>query len=49
MIILETAESFKTMDRPDPTVILFDGFISRKVLKIGTPDSLKSSICAIKI
>ena len=51
--ILELAESFKTMNRPDPTVTLFDGsFLGKhkiKERKILTQSLLKSSICAIKI
>ena len=54
MTILGLAESFKTMNRQDLTVTLFDGlFIGnymRQGIRILTQLLLfKSSICAIKI
>ena len=57
MTILGLAESFKTMNRPDPipfpTVTLFDGlFLGNYKIwerEILSQSSFKSSICAIKI
>ena len=53
MTILGLAESFKTMNRPYPTVTIFDGLFLRKYKRqrreILTQASLKSRICAIKI
>ena len=53
LTILGLAESFKTMDRPDPTATLFDGLFLGKYERYGhemlTQSSLKSSVCAIKI
>ena len=54
MTILGLAESFKTMNRPDTTVTLFDGLFfgnyMRQGIEILTQLLLfKSSICAIKI
>ena len=54
MTILGLAESFKTMNRPDPTLTLFDGLFlgnyKRQRIEIFTQLlSFKSPICAIKI
>ena len=42
MTILELIESFKKMNRPGPTVVVFNG-------EILSQSSFKSSICAINI
>ena len=53
MGILEQAELFKTMNRPDSTMTLFDGLFLgkfwRKWRKILIQSWFKSSICDIKI
>ena len=53
MTILEQAESFKTMNRPDPTVMLLDGIFLVKYKRLRseilTQSSFKFSIWAIKI
>ena len=53
MTILGLAESFKTMNRPDPIITLFDDLYLGKYKRYGheilTQSSFKSSICAIQI
>ena len=50
MTYLGPAESFKTMNRPGPTVMLFDGLFLGIYRKIETwKISFKSSIHAIEI
>ena len=53
MTVLGLAESFKTMNRPDPAVTLFDGLFLEMCMRyksyILAQLSFKSSICVIKI
>ena len=53
MIILEPAESFKTMNQPDPTVTLFHGSYLGNFKRLGREISTQSLfdtlICVIKI
>ena len=53
MTILGLAKLLKAMNRPDPTVTLFDSLFLKKYKRQGieilTKSLFKSSICAIKI